>query len=61
LERATLYKADLSDANLTQVKNLSLNKLSKVKTLYKAKLDPELIEQVKDKYPHLLKKPKSEQ
>jgi hypothetical protein len=43
------------------VKNLSINKLSKVKTLYKAKLDPELIEQVKDKYPHLLKKSKSEE
>jgi len=54
-------KANLSDVNLTQVKNLSINKISKIKTLYKAKLDPELIEQVKDKYPHLLKKPKSEE
>jgi hypothetical protein len=43
------------------VKNLSINKLSKVKTLYKAKLDPELIEQVKDKYPHLLEEPKLEE
>jgi hypothetical protein len=32
-----------------------------VETLYKAKLDPELKKQVKDKYPHLLKKPKSEE
>ncbi len=29
----------------------------KVKTLYETELDPELMEQVKDKYPHLLKKP----
>jgi len=43
------------------VKKLSINKLSKVKTLYKAKLDPELIEQVKDKYPHLLEEPKFEE
>jgi hypothetical protein len=41
------------------VKNLSINKLYKVKTLYEAKLDPELIVQVKDKYPHLLKKTKT--
>ena len=41
-------------ANLTQVKNLSVNKLSMVRSLCKAKLDLELIEQVKDEYPHLL-------
>ncbi len=58
LSGANLYNADLSDADLTQVKNLSINKLYKVKTLYEAELDPELMEQVKDKYPHLLKKPK---
>jgi len=55
---ANLSRANLSGADLTQVKNLSINKLSKVETLYKAKLDPELKKQVKDKYPHLLKKPK---
>ena len=60
-EKANLSDADLYKADLTQVKNLSINKLSTVKTLFKAKLDPELIEQVKDKYPHLLKKPKSEE
>jgi hypothetical protein len=43
------------------VKNLSINKLSKVKTLYKAKLDPKLKKQVKDKYPYLLKKPEDEE
>ena len=54
LREAGLRDADLSSADLTQVKNLSINNLSKVKTLYKAKLDPELMEQVKDEYPHLL-------
>jgi hypothetical protein len=43
------------------VKNLSINKLSKVETLYKAELDPELMEQVKDKYPHLLEEPVEEE
>ena len=62
LSDATLYGVLLKDAylfgaNLTQVKNLSINQLSEVETLYKAKLDPELKKQVKDKYPHLLKKP----
>jgi uncharacterized protein YjbI with pentapeptide repeats len=61
LNGANLRNANLSGANLTQVKNLSINKLSKVKTLYKVKLDPELMEQVKDKYPHLLEEPKSEE
>jgi len=60
-KHADLSDATLSGANLTQVKNLSINKLSKVKTLYKAKLDPELIEQVKEKYPHLLEGPKLEE
>jgi hypothetical protein len=39
------------------VLGLNIEQLSKVETLYKAKLDPELKKQVKDKYPHLLKKP----
>jgi len=60
-KHADLSGADLSGANLTQVKNLSLNKLSTVKSLYKAKLYPKLMKQVEDKYPHLLKKPKSEE
>ena len=54
-------KADLRYANLTQVKNLSINALSEAKTLYKAKLDPELMGQVKDKYPHLLSNLKYEE
>jgi uncharacterized protein YjbI with pentapeptide repeats len=61
LRKAKLSDADLSDASLTQVKNLSINKLSEVKTLYKAKLAPELTEQVREKYPHLLEGPKLEE
>jgi tetratricopeptide (TPR) repeat protein len=37
------------------VSGLTIQQLSKVKTLYKAKLDPELMKQVKEKYPLLLK------
>ena len=61
LNYAKLSSANLSGANLIQVKNLSINKLSKVKTLYKAKLDPKLMKQVEDKYPHFLEEPKSEE
>ena len=59
LEGANLSDAKLSRADLTQVLGLNINQLSKVKTLYEAELDPELMEQVKDEYPHLLEKPKS--
>ena len=57
LSGANLSGACLSEANLSEVLGLNIEQLSKVETLYKAKLDPELMEQVKDKYPHLLKKP----
>ena len=40
---------------------LKLEFRSKVKTLYNAKLDPELMAQVKEKYPHLLEEPKPEE
>ena len=60
LRGANLRGANLEGAYLAQVRNLSINQLSKVETLYKAELDPELMEQVKDEYPHLLKKPKQE-
>ena len=61
LEGANLNDADLRGANLMHVRGLTIEQLFEVKTLCKAKLDPELIEQVKDKYPHLRKKPKSEE
>ncbi|MDP7530521.1 MAG: pentapeptide repeat-containing protein [Candidatus Scalindua sp.] len=53
---ADLIYANLIGADLRELLDLNIEQLSKVKTLYKAKLDPELMEQVKDKYPHLLDK-----
>ncbi len=70
LQEANLYKANLQEANLMvadfrgadlrETQYLTIKQLSKVKTLYNAKLDPDLMEQVKYKYPQLLNKPKSE-
>ena len=60
LRGAYLIGVNLSGANLKGVVDLDVEQISEVKTLYKAKLDPELIVQVKDRYPHLLKKPKPE-
>jgi uncharacterized protein YjbI with pentapeptide repeats len=70
LNGANLHKAKVQDANfyntvffdvdLTGAKNLTIDQLSKAKSLYQAKLDPELLEQVKKCCPHLLEKPKDE-
>ena len=49
--------ADFRDANLKGVKNLTIDQLQGTKTLYKAKLEPELMEQVKTSNPNLLKEP----
>jgi uncharacterized protein YjbI with pentapeptide repeats len=61
LRGTDLSGANLRGAYLSVVLGLSIEQLSTVETLYEAKLDPELMEQVKDKYPHLLKKSKSEE
>jgi len=53
LEGANFWMADLREAH-----NLTIEQLSKVKTLYMASLDQDFIEQIKKKYPHLLEKPK---
>ena len=55
-----LQEADLNDINYLIKNNLTVEQISKVKTLYKAKLDPELMEQVKKCCPHLLEEPKEE-
>ena len=64
LSGTNLSSADLSDANLSYanlnevlVFGLNIEQFIGVRTLYKAELDPELMEQVKDEYPHLLKDP----
>jgi BTB/POZ domain-containing protein KCTD9 len=48
-ENASLYKADLRGA-----KGLTVEQLSKVKTLYLAKFDDEILEQVKTSLPELV-------
>jgi hypothetical protein len=57
LRRVNLKEANLEGAHLRGAKNLTLEQLSEANTLYKAKLDLSLLEQVKEKYPHLLENP----
>lgn len=57
LREADLLNANLQYAELREISNLTLEQLSVVKSLYKALLDPELLEQVRESYPHLLEKP----
>jgi uncharacterized protein YjbI with pentapeptide repeats len=57
LQEVYLYLANLQEANLKEAKGLNIEQLSKVKTLYQAKLPVELKEQMKKNFPHLLKKP----
>jgi len=58
LADANLAGANLADANLESTVNLTLQQLSLVKTLYRAKLDSILMKGIIEKYPHLLAKPK---
>ena len=53
LEKANLKKANLEAAFLGEAYGLSLDQLSKVKTLYDTKLDEKLLIQLKEKYPVL--------
>ena len=50
---ANLQGANLKRADLRESWGLTVEQLSKVKTLYGAKLRPKLLEQVKEEYPHL--------
>jgi uncharacterized protein YjbI with pentapeptide repeats len=58
LSWADLQEASLFEANLQGAKDLTIGQLSKVKTLYKAQLDPELMGILKKDYPHLFEEPK---
>jgi BTB/POZ domain-containing protein KCTD9 len=58
LEGARFYGAMLVETNLNGARGLTIEQLSNVETLYKAKLDSELMEQVREKYPHLLEEPR---
>jgi uncharacterized protein YjbI with pentapeptide repeats len=57
LTGADLTRANLRGANLKEAKNLTVDQLSKVKTLYNAKLDEELLIPLKKDYPALFDKP----
>ncbi|MDD3246909.1 MAG: pentapeptide repeat-containing protein [Methanosarcina sp.] len=56
-EKANLEGADLEGADLEGAKNLTVDQLSKVKTLYNAILDKELEIPLREKYPALFEKP----
>jgi uncharacterized protein YjbI with pentapeptide repeats len=58
LREAFLVKANLEGADLRGAKHLTVKQLCKVKTLYQAKLDPTLMEQMTKDYAHLLENPK---
>ena len=57
LRGANLFGVDLRGANLNRANNLTIDQLSKVKTLYEAELDDELLIPLKEKYPALFDKP----
>ncbi len=57
LEGADLKEVNLQEADLRQANCLKVEQLSKVKTLYKAKLEPKIFETVKKDYPYLFEKP----
>jgi uncharacterized protein YjbI with pentapeptide repeats len=58
LQGANLRWANLQGADLRGVRNLTLEQLATVKTLYRALLDPPLLEVVGQQYPHLLEEPR---
>lgn len=57
LEGANLTGAILEGANLKGAQGLTIDQLSKAKTLYDAELDEELLIPLKEKYPALFEKP----
>ena len=52
---AKLRGASLEGANLEGSKNITVELLSNVNTLYTAKIDPQIIEGIKRKYPQVRK------
>lgn len=55
---AELAGVNLQDTDLRSATGLTLAQLATVKTLYKAKLDKALLDQVAKAYPHLLQQPR---
>lgn len=58
LQGANLREADFQEADLRGAKGITIHELLVVKTLYKAKLDSKIEEQIKTKYFPLLEEPK---
>lgn len=57
LREAMLESSCLMEADLRDAKGLTIGQLLEVKTLYRAKMDENLMEQIKEKHPGLLKHP----
>jgi uncharacterized protein YjbI with pentapeptide repeats len=57
LEGASFEGASLEGTHLKGAKNITVDQLSKAKTLYNAKLDEELEDELRAKYPHLFDEP----
>jgi uncharacterized protein YjbI with pentapeptide repeats len=57
LEGANFEGASLEGTYLKGAKNITIDQLSKAKTLYNAKLDEELENELRAKYPHLFDEP----
>jgi len=56
-EQTILEETNFQGADLRGAKKLTIGQLSRVKTLYNAKLDPDLQKKIEDKFPHLLEEP----
>ena len=57
LNQANLENVDMRCADLTGVKNLTVDQLAVAQTVYKAKMDPTLLNQIQETLPQLLEKP----
>ncbi|WP_292388044.1 pentapeptide repeat-containing protein [Methanosarcina sp. UBA5] len=57
LEGVNLKGANLEETNFKGAKNLTVDQLSKAKTLYNAKLDEELEKPLRENYPYLFDEP----
>jgi uncharacterized protein YjbI with pentapeptide repeats len=54
LREANLCEADLEEADLEEAIGITIEQLSKARTLKSAELDPKLMGQIKNQYPHLV-------
>ncbi|NIM15051.1 MAG: hypothetical protein GTO45_24070 [Candidatus Aminicenantes bacterium] len=58
LRAAKFDGASLISANLKGAKNLTVEQLAKAETLYGSQLEQDLFEQLRERYPYLLEKPR---